>query len=722
MEYMTLNKFIKLIFKRWKILLYFVLFFIVISILFGLFAYNPNYTSEAKLLLKQDKPNTFVTELNAENEVTSLGGNKNPILTQIEVLSSIDLISRVSENLIKEPGYEGIPPLKLAGVIKSRIKFENPSGTDIIVIQANWNNPEDAQKIASLLLDSYYKYNDSLRKKSVNNTKKYIETQLKNTNDDLEKVRAEIEKYRKDNSSIDVSLEAESMINQISRMENNISDVDVNIASTNKKVKDLAENLGIGLKQALDSVALGQSSSLQKLNQTLMENEQEVAALKVKYPETTPRIQTLKSAIEEIKKQIEKETIFLIGKKEVKENKSLISDSVRSNMVQDYVQNTVELNALLAEKSALQRSLNKLRNNQKLIPEVQKTIQALLEKEKNLELIAETLNAKLVEANIKESAIINNIDIIQSPLLPTAVSFPSFIHILAIFVLVGTLMGVVTILGLYYVEDICEGSDDLEEIIKAPVLGIIPWLTSTAYNNFLTDYNPHSVVAIIYQKIATAIKVKCYKKNINSIALISAELEKRRSIVAASLANTLAKTNDKIILIDTDFRDSSLTREFQIDFSSFPDVTDLLIELSKVRRQEEPVNFNEVISKYIIQIPQQKNLYFIPNNKKVDNPYEILNNPEFSLLMQKLKENFDLVILDTPPVLAVSDSIITAQHVDAMLVLCGIKTSRSNLRKLAKICRDNYVEILGAIARDSLTELEVPENMYIKQLSGSDVY
>jgi len=717
MEYMSFNKYLKILIKRWKIILYFTIAFMVLAILYGLIFFSPTYKSEAKILLKQDNSNTYVTELNSDNEISPLGQNKNPILTQIEVLNSNDMSVKIADKLSKESGFSDIPEKNLLILIKKSFKFDNPPGTDIIEITTEWDNPEDAQKISKNLLESYYSYNETLHKKSVASTKSYIEKQLKDTDKQLLSIREEIEKYRTKNSSINIDLEAQSIIGQTERVENLISDVNVSLSAANKKVKELSENLGVDLIKAVDSVAIGQSQSLVKLNQTLLDDQQKLASYRIKYPDSTPQIKTLLSEIKEIKAQIEKEMIALIGKNSVDAKNSIIADSVRAGMVDEYVRNSVDLKSFMSQRTTLQENLNKLNTNQKLIPEIQKNLQSMQEKEKNLALISETLNAKLVEANIKESSIVSNIDVVESPTLPIRESFPTFFHILAIFIFIGMLMGVSVVIGLYYIEDVCEGSKDLEEIIQAPILGIIPWLINNTYNNFLTDYNPHSVVAIIYQKIAASIKIKCYKKNINSIGIISAELEKRRSIVAASLANTFTKSEDKVILIDTDFRDGSLTREFNEDFSQYPDITDLILELSKTN--DENTNYNEIISKYVVQIKGQKNLFLIPNNNKIDNPYEVLNNETFPKLMQILKSNFDFVIVDTPPILAVADSIIASQHVGGLIVLCGIKTSRSNLRRIRKICDENYVEILGAVARDTLTELEVPENMYIKQLSGN---
>ena len=307
-------------------------------------------------------------------------------------------------------------------------------------------------------------------------------------------------------------------------------------------------------------MAVGQSELLIRLNQNLNENQQKLANLKARYTENNPQLKVVASEVKETETQIKNEIINLVGKKNYENNKMKIADNVRAEMVSEYVKSSLDMKSLNAQRNTLQGILNNLKSNQKIIPEIQKTLGIMHEKEKNLALIAETLNTKLVEAKIKESAIVSNVNIVENPIMPVAESFPKLWHIIVLFVFAGALMGVATILGIYYIDDFCNGALELEEIIKAPVLGIIPWLTNNTYNNFLTDYNPHSVVAIIYQKIATSLKVKCYKKKINSIGIISAELEKRRSIVAASLANTFAKSDDKVILLDTDFRDGSLTR------------------------------------------------------------------------------------------------------------------------------------------------------------------
>jgi len=721
MEPISLNKYAQIIIKKWKIIAYSAGAMFILSLVFGLLFYTTTYISSAEVLIKQTTPVTFVTELNTDNQggQFGMGQDKNPVLNQIEILSSYDIATAVAKKLSGNSSFSKYPKEFLAKRIQRAIELDTPTGTDIISIDIKWDNPEDAQLIAKTLLDCYYDYNVNLNKKSVLQTKNYINKQLADSSKKLESTREEIKTYRKNNFTVDIELESDSLVQQIKRVEDLIVDVNANISNQEGRGRQSLSNLGINLKKAIDSVALGGDPTLLKLQQSLQDAQQKYATLKVKYPVSTPEMRSLHADIKMNEDQIAKQTIALIGKSATNANNSLISDSVRSNMVSDTVKSNIELHSLRTQKTELTKILSELNGQLKQVPEKQKMLTILLEKEKTLADVVETLNAKLVEAKIKESEIISNISIIENPTVSDTESFPTKMHLTFMFLFAGIILGIGTILGLYYVDDLCGGSSDVEEVIKAPVLGTIPWLTNNTYSNFLTDYNPHSVVAIIYQKIATSIKVRCYRKKINCIGIISAELEKRRSIVAATLANTFAKTQDKVLLIDTDFRDGSLTREFNIDFSAFPDITDLILELSK--NEDNGINWNEIISKYIIKIPDQHNLYLIPNNNKVNNPYEILNNATLPKLIQILKTNFDFVLVDAPPMLAVADSIITSQHVDGLVVLCGVKTSRSSLRKIRKICDENYVEILGVIARDTLTELEVPENMYIKQFSGKEL-
>ena len=310
------------------------------------------------------------------------------------------------------------------------------------------------------------------------------------------------------------------------------------------------------------------------------------------------------------------------------------------------------------------------------------------------------------------------------------------------------MLGIATIIGIYYIEDICEELDELEEIIKAPLFGIIPWLTDNCYKNAGLSA---SLMDIAYQKIITSFKIRCYKKGKKALGFSSLESKNKGSVISVNVAKQLASSGASVVLIDADFREGSVESELHLNTGRHSDLTDLLMNIcnytSKAKKLDTDdiigkslVKYNvnadkypgltdlltdvrsyvstdqrqdpdDIIAKSLIKIPGYPNLMIIPNKNRIDNPYEILTSDAFPILIEQLKKKFDFIIVDTPPMLAMPDSITISQYLDGLVVICERKRSRSGLRKLKKTCDDNYIELFGAIARDDSTVINMPKTL-----------
>jgi polysaccharide biosynthesis transport protein len=712
-ENLSLDKYTKLIVKNRKIITLFMLGMFIFTIFYSLFFYKSNYQSSAKILIKNKPQISFVTELNANSTDFLPGENKNPILTQMEVLTSADIARNVINKLSKEEFLNKYPPDKMVKILKKHIKLKNPAGTDIIKMTVSWNKPDEAQKIAQAYIDSYYNYNVKVNQISVAQTKEYISKQLDKSNKELAGIREKIQNYRKNNESVNIEEEAGSTIEQISKLEGSISETNSKLASERGKSYALSNKIGITAKKALDNVAVGQDTIITTLRQNLYDNQQKFATLNAKYPPTNIQMKSLNDNILEIKNQINTQMIATVGKTLTGAN-STIADPVRTQLVQDLIASQTNVRAFASEKAALENNLKELKVKLSKLPEKQKTLQKLLQDEAVTSSIVQTLNAKLIEAQIKQSEIVSGINIVENPAIPASASFPTLLHLFLIFELIGVLLGIATILGIYYIEDICQGTTELEEITQAPVFGVIPWLNSVSYKN----YSQNSDISIAYQRIMTSLKIKSCKKNINAIAFSSAELEKKRSIISVNVAQQLAKSNNSVVVIDADYRDGCIEEEFGIKKQNNQDLTSLLINMqnmvNKGHQEDEIIN---LITGSLVQIAEYDNLFILPNINNNENPYEVLTTPAFQMLIEYLKKKFDFVLVDTPPMLAVPDAITISQNLDGIVLLCGIKTSRSNLRRIYKACKDNYIELLGTVARDAVPEFEVPDRQSIKRFN-----
>lgn len=720
MEQLSLNKYFNILIDGWKKIAVCTGVFLGIAIIFGIFLYSPSYESVSKLLIEDSRSTTFIVDLDSDRSLQTMGSNKNPIMTQMQILTSLDMAERVYLKLKDEVPFNKYKPEQIILAFNESIKLDNPPATDIIEFSARWKSPDDAQKIVKNYIKAYYDYNTELNKKSIIQVKSYINEQLTLSQAELKEVRNKIKDYKKENESIDIGTETVSVVQQITNAENLISNIKAQINYHEGKTNELSKKLNIlpvAIDQIIDSVALGQNTNLISLQNTLNESQQQYASFKIRYPENTLKMRSLGENISEIKRQIETQMISTIGKTIEDNETSLISDSVRTEIISNLVNSQTELFSLKSQKKSLENTLSELKTKQEFIPKKQKILTEYLQKEDTLRSIVDALSTKLVEAKIRESEIVSNVSVIQNPTLPIGASFPTLFHIMAIFVIIGGLLGYAVVLGLYFLKDTAQGANELEDVIKAPILGVIPWLSNNSYNRIGADITPLSIAGIIYQKIITSIKIKCIKQKINVIGISSVDFRKNRSVISANIAKTLARCNYSVLVINADFRGGNIADEFNLDSNDLPDLTELLLNSKKLLEIETGSDVQKEVAKYIVSIPECKKLFLMSNKSISDNPSELIMGYSFSLLIQTLKDKFDYIIVDTPPILAVSDSISIAQYLDGLAVICGVQTSRSMLRKVRKLCDDNYVNLIGAIARDTVSELEIPESQYVQELS-----
>ncbi len=718
MESISLSKYLKLIANNYKIVIYFILGMMILALLTGIVFYKHKYASDAKILVQNMTQSTFLVDLGTEQKLAT-SGNKNPILTQMELFASKEMAEKVWESLSKNIMFSDYTKNSMIKLFQRRLFLKSPPGTDIIEVSFVWEKPDDAQIIAKEFVDAFLAYNVDMNKQSIAQMKKYIERQLNTSIKELDDIRDEIKNFRRDNNSVNIDKEAVSVIDQITLIENQISEIDRQLQSEKSISKVLASKLDVGVARAIKSIALGQNDNLLALQRQLQDAQQEFAVLNVRYTPTNPRMKAVTENLRQIESQINSQIIATIGKKLNKKQNSIITDPVRTDIVHKLISSQTSLYALASQKKSLLSTLAQFRAKMKKIPAKQEKLRSLLQKENTLAAIVETLNTKLIEARVREAEIVSNLKVIDEPSLPTKPRFPTIFHIVLIFGILGALLGVATVLGIYYVEDTCEGTTELESILKAPVLGVIPWLSETNYKTSGSGYNPASIISIVYQKIITSIRIKSLKKKISIIGISSAEFEKKRSVISVNVAKGLASSGNSVLILDADFRHGCIAKEFNINTEARKDLTDVLMDICVDMNNAtyDPSTLFEALNSAIIKVPEHNNLCILPNNSTVSNPYEILNVQAFPELINYLKNKFDYIIVDTPPILAVPDTIVTSQYLDGLIVLCGIKTSRSNLLKVQKTCEENYVELLGAIARDTTTELEMPESQYIKQLS-----
>ena len=207
---------------------------------------------------------------------------------------------------------------------------------------------------------------------------------------------------------------------------------------------------------------------------------------------------------------------------------------------------------------------------------------------------------------------------------------------------------------------------------------------------FVTKKIPRSLSAEAYISLRTSIKFSLIDKPIKTIVVTSSLAGEGKSTVVGNLAYSLSQDGARVLVIDCDLRKPSIHENFLL--SNEKGLTDVLFGKSDLKGVTKKI---------------KDSLFFITAGTILPNPPEILGSKEMENLIKELKINFDYIIIDTPPILPVSDTLLLASKVDATLI---VVKARKTKEKMVKESYSKLVEaranVIGTILNESDKSLD----------------
>ena len=257
---------------------------------------------------------------------------------------------------------------------------------------------------------------------------------------------------------------------------------------------------------------------------------------------------------------------------------------------------------------------------------------------------------------------------IQQPdariLSPSSVSpdkvYPRYGLTMIVAILVGLGIGVVAIGLLERLDDSLRSGDQIERLTGRPLVGMIPRLARRKLRQFtparFAIENPTSAYAEALRSAFTAITLGSLDKPPRVILITSSLPGEGKSTFACSLAGLMARSNPvkRIVIVDCDLRRSSVVSSLGVPATG--GTIDEYLAGSKTLDQT-------------LGCDESSGLYYVPARRNTPNSAEILNSNVMRAFVQGLAKQFDLVILDTPPLITVSDALVTAQLADYVVFL-----------------------------------------------------
>ena len=467
-----------------------------------------------------------------------------------------------------------------------------------------------------------------------------------------------------------------NLIDAESQLYNNIAELNI----INERGKYIKNQLNRDEKTLTESVSNTINERLYALKNEIAIKEAEVISVITQQGEDHSQVKSLKNKINRLKLELESETRNLISQK------ISVADPIKYR--QSLMDSVISINAISA---SLEFKVDELKN---VVSQYELDLGSLPEKildftrlTRDLNIHTETyslMRSKLEEARINEASQVGKVRIVDSakPILKPIAPKKRMILIAGFFI--GLLLSLSIVLLYEFIDQSIKSIDELDSR-NLTILAIIPSIGSISRKNkktkkyqkkfgdveklqrrMITREDPKSPISESYRSLRTSLMYSNDSSSKGQVILVSsAGPGEGKTTTIVNLAITYANLGKKTILLDTDLRKPVIHKVFNLDNDK--GVTHIL--------SSEEYDYKNVINKTEID-----NLDCIPSGIIPPNPSEILASNKMKKLIQNLKEEYDLILLDTPPMLAVTDSFVNLKYTDQfILVVRAGKTEKGAL-------------------------------------------
>ena len=351
-----------------------------------------------------------------------------------------------------------------------------------------------------------------------------------------------------------------------------------------------------------------------------------------------------------------------------------------------------EINAQLA---AINSKIGELNTTLKRLPELQRRyLQLFREVEVNQQLYTALLNS-YQQLRVAKAGEIGNVRIVDTAVEPIEPIKPKKAQILVLALFLGAFLGALLALLRNMMRSGIKDSSQIENELDLPVYAAVPrspvqesrikLLKKKKSIPILAVKNSDDIAIESLRSMRTAIHFALNNAKNNIIVISGPAPELGKSFIATNLATILAQSNKRVLLIDADLRRGYLHKYFNYEVQ--PGLSDYLNNLNTL---DETVRSSEV-----------ENLSIMTRGKNPVNPSELLSTAKFTEMLKSLSSQYDHILIDTPPILAVTDGIIIAQNAGVNLLIARhAKTQMKELEITVNRFEQAGMKVNGVILND----------------------
>lgn len=661
--------------KHWKILLVTTIIGLTIAFLWVNFQ-KPVYRATASILIQEENQSPSPSgdqEISAVARILAASQPGN-LDTQVRLLSSKPIFREACRRVaIRNPSEK---PLE------SRVSYRVKENVSVVDIQVEHSNPQIAREVANKIGQVYIEYTDKRGLNTVRRALQFVRDQLQKTQKELRRVQEDLEYFKQRIKSPNLDADTAARLQIAFSTQQNIINLQAQLRNNEAQLTQLRQRYA-RLPRFIKIEKKEDNPQVIHLREELTRLRIERASMLKDYPEGSPYLQQMDAKIQETRSQLQQ----LLHSQPLVRVTSFQPNPERLETLKKIREIETQQEGIHSQIASLTTQLAQVRQQLAAIPFQQTRLTELLQRADSLSKAYMSLLEKQTELRMQEAAHVPSARLIEPAEAPRMPFKPRKRLSLVIGAFLGFILGLLGISLMASLDMALRTPDDVVRYLGFPTLALVPLILDPE-RRLISQMSARSLVGEGYRMLRNNLKFTGVERTLKSFLVTSAVPKEGKTLTASNLAIALAQNGLRTLLIDADLRNPSLHKLFNIPRD--PGLTHLLV--------------GDVPLQDILHSSGTTGLYIIASGAVPPNPAELLDSERMKAFLQRLYDQFDAIVLDTPPCSMITDAHILARQVDGVLIVTA--TGQTDRRLIARAL-DNLVRSGGRILGVVLNKVDL---------------
>jgi capsular exopolysaccharide synthesis family protein len=632
----------------------------------------PYYNTQYRILRGRDLGRRVVKNLSLQ-AVPEFNGNAKPAATPVTILRDATkrLLSKVTGTAPPEPEAPKVDEIADESVLVSgllgRVQVVPVTESKLVDVFFTSIDATFAARAANALADEYVAQNLEVKMQGTQSMLSWLENEVAVQQAKVVQSERELAEYRERENAMSLDEKNNIVLSRLNSLNDSVlkaRTTRIEKESINSQIKSLASG------SPVDSIpAIAGSPQVQLHKSQLAELQRQKAQLAERYGEKHPEIQKINAQLADERRQLEAETAKALQTVKNEYERALLEERTLAANLEEAKKDVQDLGRKSVSYNVLEREARSNRT----------VYEALLQRENEL--------------RVASNSRANNVRVVEKAEIPKGPISPTGRRTWLLSIAVGLLAAIAAAYGLDYMNDTIKTPEDVTRILKMTLLDLVPSVRGNKHPVLAASHRPNDF-GEAFRSLRTSIISRYPVEGAKTMVVTSAQPLEGKTTIACNIAMALAYGGAQVLLIDADMRRPGLHQPLCL--MNERGLSQILTGQARLRD--------------VIQRTVDPNLLAITAGRTPPNPSELLASERMKMLLTSLAHGpFDWIVIDTPPVLAVTDAVILAPAVAGVTFVVGAEMTRRRLAERAlETILASHPKLVGVV----LNKVDFARNKY----------